>query len=92
VTDETWIREYQQVEYRNPDTYSINGHSAMAVLAAGVTKAGTFDATSVSNAIRGLGGIETTMGDLAYQNDGDLQDQKIYIYQVQEGDWVQVYP
>ena len=31
-------------------------------------------------------------GELAYQNDGDLQDQKIYIYQVQGGDWVQVYP
>ncbi len=92
VTDETWIKEYQEVEYRNPDTYSINGHSAMSVLAAGVRKAGTFDATSVANTIRGLAGIETTMGELAYQDDGDLQDQKIYIYQVQGGDWVQVYP
>ena len=64
----------------------------MDVLAAGVRQAGSFDATEVANAIRGLSKIETTMGDLAYRDDGDLQDQKIYIYQVQDGDWVQVYP
>ncbi len=92
ATDETWIREYQEVEYRNPDTYSINGHSALDVLAAGVRKAGSLDATSVANAIRSLARIETPMGELAYEDDGDLQDQKIYIYQVQGGDWVQVYP
>jgi branched-chain amino acid transport system substrate-binding protein len=92
ATDDTWIREYQAVEFRNPDTYSINGHSALKVLAEGVEKAGTFDAAKVANAIRGLSGIETTMGELSYESDGDLQDQKIYIYQVQGGDWVQVYP
>ena len=92
ATDDTWIREYQAVEFRNPGTYSINGHSALKVLVAGVEKAGTFDAAKVANAIRGLSGIETTMGELSYESDGDLQDQRIYIYQVQGGDWAQVYP
>jgi branched-chain amino acid transport system substrate-binding protein len=92
VTDDTWIREYQAVEFRNPDTYSINGHSALMVLAEGVERAGTFDSLQVANAIRGLADIETTMGTLSYESDGDLQDQKIYIYQVQDSDWVQVYP
>jgi hypothetical protein len=32
------------------------------------------------------------MGDLAYTPEGDLKDQKIYVFQVQGGDWVQVYP
>ena len=32
------------------------------------------------------------MGDLSYDDDGDLRNQKIYIFQVQDGDWVQVYP
>ena len=92
VVDETWIKEYQAVEYRDPDTYSINGYSALEVLAEGVKKAGAFDATQVTNAIRSLAGIETPMGDLSYDDKGDLKDQKIYIFQVQGGDWVQVYP
>jgi hypothetical protein len=32
------------------------------------------------------------MGNLSYSSEGDLTDQKIYIFQVVEGDWVQVYP
>ncbi len=92
AVDDTWIKEYQAVEYRNPDTYSINGFSALEVLAEGVNKAGSFDAAKVAGAIRGLTGIETPMGNLAFDDDGDLQQQTIYIFQVQGGDWVQVYP
>ena len=92
AVDETWIKEYQAVEYRNPDTYSINGYSALEVLAEGVKQAGSFDATQVANAIRGLSSIETPMGDLSYDPEGDLENQTIYIFQVQDGDWVQVYP
>ena len=89
---ETWIKEYQAIEYRNPDTYSINGFSALEVLAEGVKEAGTFDATQVATAIRDSAGVSTPMGDLRYNNQGDLQEQKIYIFQVQQGDWVQVFP
>jgi branched-chain amino acid transport system substrate-binding protein len=92
AVDGTWIKEYQAVEFRNPDTYSINGFSALEVLAEGVNKAGTFDAAKVAGAIRGLAGIETPMGNLAFDDDGDLQQQTIYVFQVQGGDWVQVYP
>lgn len=92
AVDETWIKEYQAVEYRNPDTYSINGYSALEVLAAGVRKAESFDAAQVAGAIRSLTAVETPMGSLAYTAEGDLKDQKIYIFQVQESDWVQVYP
>ena len=92
AVDQTWIKEYQAVEYRNPDTYSINGYSAMEVLAEGVKKAGGFDAAQVASAIRGLTAIDTPMGELSYDAGGDLQDQKIYVFQVQNGDWVQVYP
>jgi branched-chain amino acid transport system substrate-binding protein len=92
AVDETWIKEYQAIEYRNPDTYSINGFSALEVLAEGVREAGTFDATQVAAAIRNLAGVGTPMGDLSYDDQGDLQDQEIYIFQVQQGDWVQVFP
>ena len=92
AVDETWIKEYQAVEYRNPDTYSINGYSALQVLAEGVRKAGSFDAAQVANAIRGLPAVETPMGNLSYTAEGDLEDQKIYIFQVTNGDWLQVHP
>jgi ABC-type branched-subunit amino acid transport system substrate-binding protein len=92
AVDETWIKEYQAVEYRNPDTYSINGYSALEVLAEGVEQAGSFDATQVANAIRGLSAIETPMGELSYDDEGDLETQTIYIFQVRDGDWMQVYP
>ncbi len=92
AVDETWIKEYQAVEYRNPDTYSINGYSALEVLAEGAETAGSFQASQVAEAIRNLTDVETVMGALSYNDAGDLQEQKIYIFQVQEGDWVQVYP
>ena len=92
AVDDTWIREYRAIEYRNPDTYSINGYSALKVLAEGAKEADTFDAAKVAGAIRSLSDVETPMGSLGYNAEGDLKDQKIYIFQVQEGNWIQVYP
>ena len=92
AVDDLWIKQYQAVEYRNPDTYSINGYSAMQVLAAGVRKAGTIEPLRVAEAIRSGSKIETPMGDLSFTSTGDLEVQKIYIFQVADGDWVQVYP
>ena len=92
AVDQTWIKEYQAVEYRNPDTYSVNGYSALKVLAEGVKDAGALDVVQVAGAIRSQAGIETPMGSLSYNAEGDLKEQKIYIFQVQGVDWVQVYP
>jgi branched-chain amino acid transport system substrate-binding protein len=92
AVDESWIRQYQAIEFRNPDTYSINGFSALEVLAEAVREAQTFDANQVAGAIRGLEPVQTPMGDLSYNAEGDLQEQQIYIFQVVDGDWLQVYP
>jgi ABC-type branched-subunit amino acid transport system substrate-binding protein len=62
------------------------------VLAEGVKQAGSFDASQVANAIRGLAEVQTPMGTISYGADGDLTDQKIYVFEVRDGDWVQVYP
>lgn len=88
---EDWIKRYQDVEYRNPDTYSINGYSALRVLAEGVRTAGSFDANAVSEAIRSST-VDTPMGELSFQANGDLKDATVYIFQVQDGSFVQVYP
>jgi branched-chain amino acid transport system substrate-binding protein len=86
-----WIEAYQEVEYRNPDTYSTSGYSAMTVLAEGAKKAGTFEAAQVAEAIRGLE-LDTLIGHVSYDPQGDLKEQKIYIFQVQGGEFVQVSP
>lgn len=91
VVQPQWIKAYQDVEFRNPDTYSINGYSAMQVLIAGAKKAGTLDGSRVADAIRTLD-ITTAMGKVSYDANGDLQDQRIFVFQVKDGAFVQVGP
>jgi len=91
VVDQNWIQAYQAVNYRNPDTYSINGYSAMQVLVDGVQKAGTLSADKVEAAIRQLD-VKTALGQVQYQDDGDLRNPQIYIFQVKGGEFTQVAP
>jgi branched-chain amino acid transport system substrate-binding protein len=86
-----WIRRYQEVEYRNPDTYSINGYAALQVLAYGVKQANSIDPDKVSEAIRAAT-IETPIGEMAYQDNGDLRDAALFVFQVRNGAFEQVYP
>ncbi len=89
VADPKWIEAYQAVEYRNPDTYSVNGYVAMQVLAGGIEQAGTFDRAAVGAALREQE-IDTLLGPLRFEEDGDLADARIWIYQVVDGEFVQV--
>jgi branched-chain amino acid transport system substrate-binding protein len=84
-----WIKAYQGIEYRNPDTYSINGYSALAVLAEGAKRAGSLEAAKVAPAIRQLH-FDTPAAPIAYTATGELQAQPIYIFRVQDGAFVQV--
>jgi branched-chain amino acid transport system substrate-binding protein len=89
VADDRWFEAYQAVEYRNPDTYSVNGYVAMQVLAEGARKANDLAATAVSNALRG-GSASTLLAELRYDQNGDLAQPQIWIYQVTEGEFRQV--
>lgn len=91
VADAQWIKEYQAVDFRNPDTYSINGYSALMVLAEGVKKAKSLDATEVANALRGAT-LESLANTLTYDDKGDLQDPTVYIFQVRDNAFAQVSP
>jgi branched-chain amino acid transport system substrate-binding protein len=86
-----WIDLYREVEYRNPDTYSVNGYVAMRVLAAGVESANSLDADAVSGAIRTTS-VDTPIGQLSYADNGDLENATIYIFEVQVDRFVQTYP
>jgi branched-chain amino acid transport system substrate-binding protein len=86
-----WIKAYQDVEYRNPDTYSLNGYAAMEVLLDGAAKANSLDGKAVANAIRGLD-FDSLLGHVSYDASGDLKSPTIYIFQVQDSEFVQVFP
>jgi branched-chain amino acid transport system substrate-binding protein len=86
TTDAQWWKEYQQIEARNPGTYSIAGYSAMEVIAEGVKKAGTFSASQVAEAIRNLD-FQSLVGHITYNAAGDLREQRVYIFQVRDEDF-----
>lgn len=89
VADEQWFEAYQAVEYRNPDTYSVNGYVAMQVLADGVRKAGRLDISRITDVLRG-GSVDTILDTLRFEEDGDLANPQIWIYQVVDGEFRQV--
>jgi branched-chain amino acid transport system substrate-binding protein len=86
-----WIKAYQEVEYRNPDTYSVNGYAAMEVLAEGVKKAGSLNGPEVAEAIRQLS-FKSLIGPISYDNNGDLKEQRLFVFQVQGGEFKQISP
>ena len=65
-----WIEAYQAVEYRNPDTYSVNGYVAMQVLAAGASEAKSTEAEAIADALRG-NSVETLLDTLTFEETGD---------------------
>jgi branched-chain amino acid transport system substrate-binding protein len=89
IADSRWFEAYQAVEYRNPDTYSVNGYVAMQVLAAGADAADSTEAEFIAAALRG-GSVETLLDTLTFEENGDLVDPQIWIYQVQDGEFEQV--
>ncbi|MHB1133739.1 MAG: branched-chain amino acid ABC transporter substrate-binding protein [Chloroflexota bacterium] len=91
VATPTWFEEYQQLEARNPGIDSTTGYSAADVILNGVLKAGKAEGKSIAEAIRGLD-LKTLIGRAKYDARGDLVEQKVYIFQVQEGRYRQVHP
>lgn len=89
VADKSWIEAYQAVEYRNPDTYSVNGYVAMQVLADGVRQADDLNASQIADAIRN-NAQDTLLKALRFSSNGDLVDPQIWIYQVVDGEFQQV--
>jgi branched-chain amino acid transport system substrate-binding protein len=89
VADDTWWKAYQAVEYRNPGTYSAAGYSALEVMAEGARRANSLDGKKVADAVRNLD-FKTLIGQVRYDPNGDLKTQKIYIFQVKDGQFVQV--
>ncbi|MBI3959000.1 MAG: branched-chain amino acid ABC transporter substrate-binding protein [Chloroflexi bacterium] len=89
AADPRWIEAYQAVEYRNPDTYSVNGYVAMQVLAEGVKAADSLEADAIAQTLRSKG-IPTVLGEMRFDEKGDLANPQIWIYQVENSEFRQV--
>ncbi|MSP12463.1 MAG: branched-chain amino acid ABC transporter substrate-binding protein [Chloroflexi bacterium] len=91
VADQQWWKDYQNIEFRNPGTYSVAGFSAMAVLAEAVKKANSLDTFKIIDALHTID-VKTLVGEITYNAQGDLRQQQVYIFQVKNGQFVQVQP
>lgn len=80
---------YRAVEQRSPGMDSITGYSAADVILAGVKQAGTASGAKVAGALRKLQ-IKTLIGDWSADANGDMQNRKIYLYQVKNGQFQQI--
>jgi branched-chain amino acid transport system substrate-binding protein len=83
-----WVKEFRTVYRYQPGINSPAGYAAVQVIAEGMKKANSFDADKVAEAIRGMA-IQTPYGELRYDAKGDLADQKIPMFIVQQGKFVE---
>ncbi len=91
VASDAWKEAYQAVTNRNPDTYSINGYTAMSVLGSAVRKANSIEAGKVASVLHSGEEFDTIIGKLNFQANGDLLDgAKIWVYQVKENEFAQI--
>jgi branched-chain amino acid transport system substrate-binding protein len=91
VASAAWKEAYQAVTNRNPDTYSINGYTAMSVLGSAVRKANSLDPVKVANMLHSGVAFDTIIGKLSFQANGDLLNgAKIWVYQVKENEFSQI--
>lgn len=92
VTTPEWAANYRRVVKHDPGVDAVTGYQAADVLIRGFEKAnGSFDAGSIANAIRQLD-YRSLVGRIKYDADGNLVEQRIYIFQIRQGDFVQVWP
>jgi branched-chain amino acid transport system substrate-binding protein len=89
VGDAAWFEAYQAVEYRNPDTYSVNGYVAMQVLAEGARQANSLSRDRIAEVLRD-NPVPTLLGELRFDENGDLVDPQIWIYQVEGNEFQQI--
>jgi branched-chain amino acid transport system substrate-binding protein len=92
VTTPEWAQAYRQVVKHDPGVDAVTGYQAADVILRGFEKTnGSFDGKVLANAIRGLD-YNSLIGRVKYNAEGNLVEQKVFIFQIKTGDFVQVWP
>ncbi len=89
VADQAWTQAYRKLETRNPGTHSAVGYSALMVMAEGAKKAKSLDADAIAAALHEIS-VSTLVGTLRYDANGDLVEQRVFMFRVEDGDFVPV--
>jgi branched-chain amino acid transport system substrate-binding protein len=89
VADKEWFDRYREIEHRNPGIDSTNGFAALDVLLQGVRRAGRAEGRAVADAIRALD-HPSLVGRVQYDQNGDLREQRVFIYRIEKGAFAQV--
>ena len=92
VTGADWAKNYRLVVKHDPGMDAVTGYQAADVLIRGFEKAnGSFDARTIANAIRGLD-YRSLVGRVKYDANGNLVEQRVFVFQIRNGDFVQAWP
>ena len=91
VASPTWFEEYKALEARNPGIDSTTGYSAADVLLTAVKKAGTAEGRALAQTIHAID-LKSLIGQVRYDANGDLAEQRVYLFKIQGGRFQQVYP
>jgi branched-chain amino acid transport system substrate-binding protein len=92
VTGPEWAKNYRLVVKHDPGMDAVTGYQAADVLIRGFEKAnGAFDARAIANAVRGLD-YTSLVGRIKYDSQGNLVEQRVYIFQIRNNDFVQAWP
>jgi branched-chain amino acid transport system substrate-binding protein len=91
VATTEWFEGYKALEARNPGIDSTTGYSAADVLVNGLSKSGKLEKGALASAIRAID-LKTLVGRVRYDPQGDLLEQKVYVFQITGGRFQQVYP
>ena len=83
-----WVKEFRTLYRYQPGINSPAGYAAVQVIVEGMKRANSFDAAKVAEAIRTMT-VETPYGPLQYDGKGDLAQQKIPMFVVQQGQFVE---
>jgi len=86
--DSSLVTEYRDRFGRNPGLDTPAGQVAAETWFRAATEAGSFDAAAVARVLKGGFSFDSPIGRIAYDTDGDLQDQTIHVNVVSGGQLV----
>ena len=76
------LSRYAAQEGRAAEPYTVGGYSAVELVVAAYTKAGTLDARAAAQQVHQTG-VKTLAGDLVFDADGNVLDRKIHFFHVE---------
>ncbi len=91
--DTDWVTSYREEFKRNPGGNSSGGYVAAQALLKAMRDANSTDPKQIKSALQKLD-MQSLIGRIAFDQKGDLQDQSahLHIFQVKDGDFVEVQP